>query len=569
MSETLLSPGISQQESDKSLITKQSPAVGAAIVGPTVKGPLTPVIVTSMSEYNTIFGGGVISGSSTYSYLTTISAQNYFSQGGQSLLVARVVPSANTWTAASSTVASTLNTSSISFTLSTISKGTIMNLSGGVEVSGSLPSGSANNVRWEIQNVNSGSGTFTLVIRRGDDTTRNKIALETFSGLSLDPVSPNYIEKVIGNTVYNVVNDGSDYYVQTTGSYPNNSNYVIVSSVTAKTTNYLNGDGSIKSQYTSSLPIAGSSGSFSGASGDLFTGTALFNDKISSANIQGLSPSDYTSSINLLSNKDDYRFNLITAPGLNSSEHGTAVSLLVSTAEARQDCMAVIDLDGYGKSVQGIATAATRINSSYAATYWPWLQTIDPNSGQTVWVPASTMIPGMYAFSDKTSETWFAPAGMLRGGLGNVIQAERKLTAGNKDTLYSANVNPIGTFPQYGIVVFGQKTLQKQSTALDRINVRRLLISLKEYIGNVSNNLVFEQNSTATRNLFLSQVNPYLESVQQRQGLYAFKVVMDDTNNTATTIDRNELVGQIYIQPTKTVEYILLNFTISPTGVEF
>lgn len=568
MSETLLSPGISQQESDRSLITKQPPAIGAAIIGPTAKGPLTPVVVTSMNEYDTIFGGGVISGSSTYSYLTTISAQNYFSQGGQSLLVARVV--SGSFTAASSTAYSSLSPASASFALATISKGTTMNSSGSENASGSLISGSADNIRWEIQNVNTGSGTFNLVVRRGDDTTKNKIILETFNGLSLDPISPNYIEKVIGNTVSNISSDGTDYYVQTTGSYVNNSNYVIVSSVTAKTPNYLNSDGSVRNAaYTASLPASGTSGSFSGASGSLFIGTALFNEKISTTNIQGLDTGSYTNIIKLLANKDDYKFNLITAPGLNLSDHPTAVNLLVSTVEARQDCIAIVDLDGYGTPVQGIATAAAGINSSYAATYWPWLQTIDPNSGQTVWVPASTMIPGMYAFSDKTSETWFAPAGMLRGGLGNVIQAERKLTAGNKDTLYSANVNPIGTFPQYGIVVFGQKTLQKQSTALDRINVRRLLISLKEYIGNVANNLVFEQNTTATRNTFLSQVNPYLESVQQRQGLYAFKVVMDDTNNTATTIDRNELVGQIYIQPTKTVEYILLNFTISPTGVEF
>jgi len=179
------------------------------------------------------------------------------------------------------------------------------------------------------------------------------------------------------------------------------------------------------------------------------------------------------------------------------------------------------------------------------------------------------MIPGVYMFSDRTTEPWFAPAGMSRGGLSSIIQAERKLTSGNRDVLYSSNVNPIGTFPGKGIVVFGQKTLQKQATALDRINVRRLLITLKDFIGNVASNLVFEQNTATTRNLFLSQVNPYLESVQQRQGLYAFSVKMDEENNSQSSIDRNELVGQITIQPTKTVEFVLLNFTISPTGVEF
>jgi len=566
MSETLLSSGISQQESDKSLVTKQAPTIGAAIIGPTAKGPLIPTLVSSMSEYSSVYGGGVISGSASYSYLTTVSANNYFSQGGQSLLVQRVV--SGSFTPASGTVYSILNPASASFALSTISKGAIMNSSGSENASGSLISGSSDNVRWEIQNVNTGSGTFSLLIRQGDDTTKNKVYLETFNGLSLDPLSANYIEKVIGNTSFNIRNEGTDYYVQNSGSYANKSNYVIVSSVTTKTPNYLNSDGSVKPQFTGSLPVIGS-GSFSGATGNLFNGEALFNENISSTNIQGVGPNDYTSSIALLTNTNDYKFNILTAPGLNVSDHASAVTALVAAAEARQDCIAVIDLDGYGTTVAGIVQDAAAVNSSYAATYWPWLQTIDINSGQTVWVPASTMIPGVFAFSDKTTDPWFAPAGLQRGSLGNVIQAERKLTAGNKDSLYVANINPIATIPQSGIVVMGQKTMQKQATALDRVNVRRLLIALKDFIGKVATNLVFEQNTTATRNLFLSQVNPYLESVQQRQGLYAFSVTMDDTNNTPTTIDRNELVGQITIQPTKTVEYILLNFTITPTGILF
>ena len=179
------------------------------------------------------------------------------------------------------------------------------------------------------------------------------------------------------------------------------------------------------------------------------------------------------------------------------------------------------------------------------------------------------MIPGVFAFTDRSSDPWFAPAGLTRGGLGQVVKAERKLTSGNRDSLYTANVNPIATFPGTGVVVFGQKTLQKKASALDRVNVRRLLIALKSYISQVSDNLVFEQNTIATRNSFLTQVNPYLESVQQRQGLYAFKVVMDETNNTAAVVDRNQLVGQIYLQPTKTAEYIVLDFNVLPTGATF
>ena len=298
-----------------------------------------------------------------------------------------------------------------------------------------------------------------------------------------------------------------------------------------------------------------------------------FNQDISNTNIQGLTPTDYSSSISLLNNKDDYNFNVIVAPGLIADStfaaHITQVNSLVSLAENRQDCIAVIDVSKYGSTVSATTNSVSAFDSSYAATYWPWLQAVDPTSGQTTWSPASAFIPGVYSFTDSSSEPWFAPAGLIRGALGNVIRAERKLTSGNRDTLYSANVNPIATFPGRGVVVFGQKTLQVRASALDRENVRRLLITLKSFITQVADNLVFEQNTISTRNNFLSQVNPYLESVQQRQGLYAFKVVMNETNNTPDVVDRNELVGAIYLQPTKTAEFIILDFNVLPTGVEF
>ena len=234
-----------------------------------------------------------------------------------------------------------------------------------------------------------------------------------------------------------------------------------------------------------------------------------------------------------------------------------------------RDNIVVLDLEPYASSITAITSTAASLDTSYAAAYWPWCMVTDPDSGQRVWVPASTLLPGVYANNDRTAEAWFAPAGINRGGLGTVVQAERKLTQANRDTLYVGKVNPIATFPGRGVVVFGQKTLQNQASALDRVNVRRLLIALKNYISQISDNLVFEQNTAATRNIFLSQVNPYLESVQQRQGLYAFKVVMNDSNNGPDVIDRNELRGAIYIQPTKTAEFIYLDFNILPTGAEF
>jgi phage tail sheath protein FI len=156
-----------------------------------------------------------------------------------------------------------------------------------------------------------------------------------------------------------------------------------------------------------------------------------------------------------------------------------------------------------------------------------------------------------------------------RGGLTSVIDAYTRLTQSERDTLYDGRINPIATFPGVGVCVWGQKTLQAKPSALDRINVRRLLIAVKKYIASSTKYLVFEQNTAATRNRFLNIVNPYLESVQQRQGLYAFRVVMDETNNTPDVIDRNIMYGQLFLQPTRTAEFIVLDFNILPTGATF
>ena len=454
------------------------------------------------------------------------------------------------------------------FTLETIGEGLLMNSSGSENAQGALESGTPDNLRWEIQSPNTASGTFSVIVRRGNDKSNSKSVVETFNNVSLDPKATNYITRIIGDQKQVIRGTGTDVYLQTSGSFANASRYVRVKSVNVKTPDYIDNSGIAKAQYTSSIPVA-ASGTFGGGEGSLITGTGKYYENISSTDIQGLAQSDYTDAINLLANRDDYRYNIISAPGLYHSAHSSTLNTLLANSENRGDNIVVMDLEGYASSVAAVVGTAGSLDTSYAASYWPWCMVTDPDTGQRVWVPASTLIPGVYANTDRTAEAWFAPAGINRGGLGNVIQAERKLTQANRDTLYNGKVNPIASFPGRGVVVFGQKTLQSQASALDRVNVRRLLIELKGYISQVSDNLVFEQNTTATRNVFLSQVNPYLESVQQRQGLYAFKVVMDDTNNGADVIDRNEMRGAIYIQPTKTAEFIYLDFNILPTGAEF
>ena len=571
MAEVLISPGVLAIENDQSQVTSLPVQAGAAIVGPTAKGRINiPTLVTTYSEYLSNFGSTFSSASDTYTFLTSISAYNYFQNGGTSLLVTRVVSSSVDWApATSSFVSSSLPSSSGSaFTLETLSPGTIMN-STSTAVSGSLPSGSAENYRWQIVSPNTSSGVFSLVIRQGNDNDRNPSILETFANLSLDPKSPNYIARVIGDQTIQVRGSGtSDIYLQTSGSFPNASRYVRVKEVLLKTPDYLDNNGIAKPQYTASIPVT-QSGTFGAGRGDNVKAGMKLYDAIDNTDTQGLVGASYTDALNLLANPNEYRYNIITVPGLTLDAYSSIFTTLISNTENRGDAIVVADPVLYAKTVTNAISAATDQDSSYAASYWPWCQTTDPNTGQLVWVPASTMIPGVYAYTDKVSEPWFAPAGINRGGLGTVRQVEKKLTQSDKDNLYTGKVNPLATLPGRGVVVFGQKTLQTKPSALDRVNVRRLLISLKSYISQVADNLVFEQNTAATRNQFLSQVNPYLESVQQRQGLYAFKVVMDDTNNTPDVIDRNQLVGAIYLQPTKTAEFIYLNFNILPTGATF
>jgi phage tail sheath protein FI len=220
-------------------------------------------------------------------------------------------------------------------------------------------------------------------------------------------------------------------------------------------------------------------------------------------------------------------------------------------------------------TIAGAVEVAESLDTNYAATYYPWIKTIDLNTNKMVAVPPSVLMPAVFAANDNTAAEWFAPAGLNRGGITGAISVVNRLTHADRDTLYEGKVNPIAQFPGQGIVAFGQKTLQSKPSALDRINVRRLLITVKKYIASTSRYLVFEQNTAETRNKFLNTVNPYLEGIQQRQGLYAFRVVMDDSNNTPDVIDRNILQGAIFLQPTKTAEFIQIDFNILPTGATF
>jgi phage tail sheath protein FI len=482
-------------------------------------------------------------------------------------------------------------------------------------------------------------GTFTIVVRDFNDTEKKKIVLETFANVNLDPNSPNFISRVIGDRKLSIDELGK---ITETGDWVNNSKYVrvatlntnapvqaipfghaayklpvvagandslipVVTFVTASATQYggidldFNNDNKV---YLKPIPVSATIGSNSvfgldvANGGTLSVGSSLaqfvlafqegfdgmspttvsnLGSDITTGNSQGFDLTNSTSSgsvaymkaINALSNADEFDINMVITPGVVQRLHSYISNAIVDLCEQRSDCFYIMDGTTAGDSIGQATAAASAIDSNYVGTYYPWVKTIDINTNKLVTVPPSVLLPGVFAANDRVAAEWFAPAGLNRGGLVGAVSVLNRLTQSEKDELYEGKVNPIVQFPGQGIVVFGQKTLQDKPSALDRINVRRLLLTVRKYIASTSRFLVFEQNTSETRNRFLNIVNPYLESIQQRQGLYAFRVVMDETNNTPDVIDRNIMKGAIYLQPTKTAEFIQIDFNILPTGAAF
>jgi hypothetical protein len=483
-------------------------------------------------------------------------------------------------------------------------------------------------------------GTFTVVVREFADTNKKKVVLETYSNVNLDPNSPNYISRVIGDRKLFIDELGK---ITESGDWVNNSKYIRVANlnasapvqavpfghaaytlpisastavgalipsvtfVTASVAQYggidldFNNDNLI---YLKPIPVGAGLGSNSvfgldsANGGTLSVGSTaaqfvvafqegfdgmspatpiLTGADILAGNSQGFNLSTSTASgsvayskhIAALSNTDEFDINMVVTPGVIRRLHPSVATSVLDMVEQRNDCFYILDTTAYNDSISLATAQASAIDSNMVATYYPWVKTIDVNTNKLITIPPSVLLPGVFAANDRVAAEWFAPAGLNRGGLVGAVSLLNRLTQSEKDELYEGKVNPIVQFPGQGIVVFGQKTLQDRPSALDRINVRRLLLTVRKYIASSSRYLVFEQNTSETRNRFLNIVNPYLDSIQQRQGLYAFRVVMDDTNNTPDVIDRNILAGAIFLQPTKTAEFIQIDFNILPTGASF
>jgi len=500
---------------------------------------------------------------------------------------------------------------------------------------------------------------FSVTLRSFSDTDKRKSVLETFNNVNLDPASPNYIARVIGDRYYTIDDNGK---ITENGDWGNNSKYIrvevgaqgsypvsaapfahgaytnpifvgsdetIVPAVTYQTTSTTNTTGNpyqfsginletavVKidnHQYLKPIPngatvgsnvVFGFDGNITGVGLSLeMTGSATadmvnrqftlgfqggfdgmspareiaLGSSISAGNSQGFDLSStsadgyksYSRCINALSNADEWDINMLVTPGIVRRLHSSVTTKAIDMVEARQDAFYIADFVGETDTISQVTDQASSVDSNYVGTYYPWVRTVDTNTNKLVSVPPSVLLPAVYAANDAIAAEWFAPAGLNRGGIVGAASVVNRLTHSERDTLYENKVNPIATFPGQGIVAFGQKTLQDKASALDRINVRRLLITVKKYIASTSRFLVFEQNTATTRARFINTVQPYLEGIQQRQGLYAFKVVMDETNNTPDVVDRNILAGQIFLQPAKTAEFIVIDFNILPTGAAF
>ena len=299
--------------------------------------------------------------------------------------------------------------------------------------------------------------------------------------------------------------------------------------------------------------------------------------------------------IDTVSDAEVVDMNLLLVPGLTQPG---LTDRMINTCERRRDAMAIIDIEnawtarhesdvvsesernGYGLTGNSVSEAVNKVkrkgyNTSYAACYYPWVQVRAPVSGLPTWAPPSIVALGAMSYGQATQAVWFAPAGFTRGGLTEgrgglpVVAVSQRLSSKERDKLYEVNINPIAQFPAEGIVIFGQKTLQATPSALDRINVRRLLIFIKKRISTIASRLLFEPNVSATWGRFTSQVAPFLDSIKTGFGLDDFRVVLDKTTTTDDLIDRNTMYAKIYVKPTKAVEFIAIDFVITNAGASF
>jgi len=400
-------------------------------------------------------------------------------------------------------------------------------LSGGLDTMPSMMILATSEGKWGNNiSVETSDGTtnpttgFNLVVRYKGE------AVETFRDLSMDPTSTSYVELV--------VNERSEYI---TVDDPNMSSDIALR-----------------------RPLVGIHLPTMGADG-----------------LTGICDADYIGSpsarTGIYAFDEIEDLNILLVPGVTTAP---VITACVAYAESRKDLLYIAETPVYMEPLDAVnfrkgqgPYSHSAFNSSYAALYYPWLEILDPLTNAKKFIPPTGAVAGCIARSDEKTEVWYAPAGIDRGRVFNVLSLSRNTNRGERDVLYPEGINVIASFPDTGINIWGQKTLQRQPSATDRINVRRLMMYVEEAISQSSRFVVFEPNNSQTWRALVRLITPFLSNIKSKGGFYDFRVQCDEESNPSAVIDRNEMLCRVFVKPTKTAEFVELNFILTATGANF
>lgn len=507
-----VSPGVYVREFDYSDYVPALSSTIHACLGGATKGVVNePTIITNEADLVRKFGNPV---TNDYGLQSAI---QYLRQGRQ-LLYVRVAHDAET---ADSKVKDNLGNLVMTFFAKS-------------------PGSWANGHRVILEDGSS-SGKYNVAIEEYLPRTTTLATTELFEDVVLDdPSDERYIETVINEGVYGQ-------------TYPSESVTVEVDdgSLTPLTGTYVLGDGAGNTEGTDGI------------------------DSLDDADYIGTISGQSATGLKTLSDAEKLDMNLLTIPGVSSP---AVINEMISLCEGRADSMAIVD-SPFGLDTQAVIDwhngvgvySHQAFNSSYAALYWSWVRAYDPYNRRDLWLPPSGFVSAQYAYTDYSTYPWFAPAGLVRGRVKSGIRIEMSPDLGQRDFLYGNGnaVNPLVNFTKEGLTIWGQRTLQRRPTALDRVNVRRMLLYAEKTIATSVKYLVFEPNDPITWRRFVNLVTPALDYVKANRGLYDYRVICDETTNTPIIIDRNEMNGRILLKPTKSAEVITLDFVLLSTGANF
>lgn len=512
------SPGVYTLETDDSFYQNGDSLSSVGMVGTAVKGPVNqPLLITSPDELVRNFGAV---NSNSYGMLAAIKYLKY----GNSLYYCRV---------GSTDVANTKRLAYAKVAVPSATPGT-----NSFNILAATPGEWGNVLAVAI--TNAAWATFDLTV------SENGVVVETFKGLSTSSVSDSYFEKVLG-TVTSETN-----FKTSAGS----SKYIRAVQVTADTLPAVTG--------TSPLALAGGNSGFAAKVEDYIGFSAIGRD-------DGLRTGIYT-----FENPDEFDIDVLSVPGIGDYDYaksGTPPTYgsqkMLDLCKDRGNVWALIDAPS-NMLPADVRDWADLLDSSWGACIWPWVYYYDDN-GDLIKLPPAGGFLARVAYTDRVAFNWSAVAGLDRGRLDDAVDVEYNTTQAERDVLYGPEyaINCLCNFRAQGVVIWGNRTLQSDSTALDRLNVRRMMNQLRKYLSKVILRLVFEPNDKATWETFKGLVTPYLEHVKANRGLYDYQIQMDATTVTSEAIDKNIMPGRIFLKPTKTAEVIVVNFTLVPTGVQF